>query len=106
MKDWLKRWLPWLFLFVVTLSWDASPSQVAGYRVYWSTSPVVLDSRSFITVGNVLTHTFGNTYRPENGKCYYAVTAYDAAKNESVYSNIVNSEQCPVGVSNFRFEMR
>ena len=81
----------------VTLSWDASPSNVTGYLVYYK---IKYDNLPFdgtgadqgsspIDVGNVLTFTL--TGLLDNTLYYFAVTAYDSQSNESVYSNIVHS---------------
>ena len=72
------------------LTWSASvASDVAGYRVYYGTS-----SRSYTQVkgaglvaGNVTSMTVSGL---QSGKTYYfAVTAFDAAGNESNYSSEV-----------------
>ena len=80
----------------VTLSWDASPSDVAGYKIYYDTSSSSpLDGSGAdeggapIDVGNVLTYTLHGL--PDNSDHYFAVSAYDASGNESTYSNIVHS---------------
>ena len=77
----------------VTLSWDASPSaDVAGYKVYigGSEAPPFAVANSPIDVGNVLTYTVPDLQGDQD--YYFAVTAYDAAENESTYSNIVVSK--------------
>jgi hypothetical protein len=70
----------------LTLEWDAaSDSDIAGYKIYYGTS-----SRSYDTimdVGNYTTATIGNL--DGNQDYYFAVTAYDAAGNESGYSDEV-----------------
>ncbi len=80
----------------VTLSWDASPSAVSGYKVYYDTQSDgtfsgidAIEGDSPIDVGNVLTYTVTGLYDDED--YYFAVTAYDASGNESTYSNIVVS---------------
>jgi PKD repeat protein len=81
----------------VTLSWDASPSAVSGYKVYYdagsSVAPLdgigAAEGSSPIDVGNVLTYTV--TGLPDAEEHYFAVTAYDASNNESTYSNTVTS---------------
>ena len=81
----------------VTLSWDASPSEVSGYKIYYdagsSTAPLdgtgATEGGSPIDVGNVLTFTVNGL--PDGEDHYFAVAAYDASDNESTYSNIVNS---------------
>lgn len=81
----------------VTLSWDASPSSVTGYKIYYdinsSTSPLdgtgATEGNSPIDVGNVLTFTVNGL--SDTADHYFAVTAYDGSGNESVYSNTVHS---------------
>ncbi|MEE4253419.1 MAG: putative Ig domain-containing protein [Desulfuromusa sp.] len=80
----------------VTLSWDASPSTVTGYKVHYDTesSASLLgtgadEGNSPITVGNVLTYVIHGL--PDDSDHYFAVTAYDSTDNESVYSNLVHS---------------
>lgn len=68
----------------VSLSWDASSSSIAGYRVYRST----VTNISFAPLTSVIpdlayidsTVSSGNTY-------FYVVTAVDSAGDESPYSN-------------------
>lgn len=87
----------------VTLSWDPSPSTIAGYRIYYdvnsSVSPLdgtgATEGSSPIDVGNVLTFTINGLSDTDDH--YFAVTAYDGT-NESVYSNTVHSP--PVAISN------
>ncbi len=81
----------------VTLSWDASPSQIAGYKLYYkagsSVAPLdgvgAAEGGSPIDVGNVLTYTL--TGLPDSEEHFFTLTAYDAAGYESSYSNIVTS---------------
>jgi len=80
----------------VTLSWDASPSTVAGYKIYYDTSSSApLDGTgadeggSPIDVGNVLTYVVHGL--ADGTDHYFAVTAYDSSNNESSYSNTVFS---------------
>ncbi len=81
----------------VTLSWDPSPSEVSGYKIYYDTgsSAAPLDGTgategsSPIDVGNVLTFTVNGL--PDAEEHYFAVTAYDAENHESTYSNTVTS---------------
>jgi len=72
----------------VSLSWQASPSAVTGYRVYRSTTSGTNFSPLTSAI-NVLSYADdtvanGTTY-------YYVVTAVDAAGNESAYSNQVTA---------------
>jgi hypothetical protein len=70
---------------VVHLIWDASTSQVVGYRVYRSETsganyvPIVSATISALTYDDA-TVALSTTY-------YYVVTAVDSSGNESVYSN-------------------
>jgi len=81
----------------VTLSWDASPSTVTGYKIYYkanSNQPPLngtgaAEGASPVDVGNVLTYII--TGLADADEHYFAVTAYDAAGNESSYSNVVYS---------------
>ncbi len=84
----------------VTLSWDASPSQVTGYKVYYDTQSNgifegidAIEGDSPIDVGAVLTYTV--TGLDDGEDYFFAVTAYDASGNESTYSNIVASSATP-----------
>lgn len=69
----------------VTLQWDASLSPgVMGYRVYSGTVSGQY-TNAVVDVGNVLTFTATNlTVSTTN---YFAVTAYDSNRVESVPSN-------------------
>ncbi len=80
----------------VTLSWDASPSSVAGYKIYYDTdssSPLngsgASEGSSPIDVGNVLTYVIHGL--ADDSEHFFAVTAYDGSNNESSYSNTVHS---------------
>jgi Abnormal spindle-like microcephaly-assoc'd, ASPM-SPD-2-Hydin len=75
--------------YTVNLTWDASSSVVAGYRVYRSTTSGTSYSPLFSSPLNALTFqdstvTDGDTY-------YYVVTAVDASGVESTYSNQVTA---------------
>lgn len=83
----------------VTLSWDASTDNigVTGYNIYYGTQAVTAESGEYTEVadaGNVNEFTVKSL---ENGKSYYfAMTAYDAATNESEnYSSEASAK--PVG---------
>jgi fibronectin type 3 domain-containing protein len=73
----------------VDLSWNASTSQVAGYRIYRgdrSGGPyvqinAVLDSNTAYTDSDVVA---GQT-------CFYVTTSVDGSGNESIYSNEVQA---------------
>jgi outer membrane lipoprotein-sorting protein len=74
-----------------TLSWDAPTTNadgtpltdLAGYRIYYGTSSGNYSQN--INVGNVTTYTVDNL--TEGATYYFTATAYDAAGNESEYSN-------------------
>lgn len=73
----------------VKLAWDASPSQgVQGYRVYWGerskqyTGMTLVDGAQN-TATEIANLTPGKTY-------YFSATAYNAAGDESGYSNEVS----------------
>lgn len=77
---------------LVKLSWDASTDNVGvkGYRIFYGTTSVSGAETSYtngpIDAGNVLTYEIKNL---ENDKTYYfAITAYDAAGNESEYYSL------------------
>ena len=67
----------------VTLEWQASSGNVAGYNVYRGTSSRDYDVT--LDVGNWTSVTIADL---EDSEAYYfAVTAYDQEDNESGYSN-------------------
>ena len=76
-----------------TLSWDAPATNtdgteltdLAGYKVYYGTSPGTYDS--VIDAEDVTTYTI-NDLPPAT--YYFSVTAYDEIGNESGYSNEVS----------------
>lgn len=72
----------------VILAWDANTEpDLAGYRLWWG-----LKSRSYdavIDVGD--TTQFTVYWLPMNVRLYFAVTAYDTASNESLFSNEVDT---------------
>jgi len=76
----------------ITLSWDAATDNVGvkGYKIFYGTTPVTAELGSYtlgpIDAGNVLSYDVSGL---TNGTAYYfAITAYDAAGNESqFYSN-------------------
>lgn len=81
----------------VSLTWDASPdTNVVGYKVYYGTASQVYTTN--VVAGNVTTATInglsaGTTY-------YFAATGYDAAGDESAFSNeaayaVTNSAPTP-----------
>jgi len=86
-----------VFAANVALQWDAvAVSGVAGYKVYYSTDSAVApftgndaaEGASPVDVQNQTTTIL--TGLDPNKSYYFAVTAYDAAGNESDYSNIAS----------------
>jgi len=77
---------------MVTINWDMATDNVAvkGYKIVYGNTSVSTDAGSYtkgpVDVGNVLTYDLKGL---DNNKAYYfAITAYDAAGNESeFYSN-------------------
>jgi fibronectin type 3 domain-containing protein len=70
----------------VTLAWDASESDdTVGYNIYYGNSSRNYDTP--IDVGDQTSYTVTNL---ADGTYYFSVTAYDSAKNESIYSNEVH----------------
>lgn len=104
----------------ISVSWKSSNDPaVIGYRIYYrADSPTIPydgteadEGPSPVDVGNVTGATLH--FSDDSRIYYYAVTAYDAANNESDYALHGNSEWAPVaiapqpnaitGTSNFRF---
>jgi PKD repeat protein len=71
----------------VTLVWDTGATGTAGYAVYCGEAPRTYSSRN--DVGNVTTIRVEGLN--EASTYYCAVTAYDAARRESAYSNEVKA---------------
>ena len=108
-----------------TLSWTAnSESDLAGYRVYYGTSPrtgtdpkvcTMCGYTTKVDVGNVTTYTVANL--TNNTTYYFSVTAYDNSGNESAFSlevsklvaktadlnsdNLVNAQDFSILMSNW-----
>ncbi|MFO7766739.1 MAG: putative Ig domain-containing protein [Pelovirga sp.] len=77
-----------------TLSWEASPSEVLGYNIYYKAGSDDLSRAGdagtlMIDVGNVLTYSLSDLDPALD--YYFAVTAYDADRQESEFSNLVHS---------------
>ena len=76
-----------------TLSWDVPATNtdgtdltdLAGYKIYYGTSPGTYDS--VIDAAKVTTYTFSDL---TPAAYYFVVTAYDEEGNESDYSNEVS----------------
>jgi hypothetical protein len=67
----------------VTLAWDANTDPaVAGYKLYYGTAPRTYGTP--VDVGKVTQFTL--TGIQEGVNAYFAVTAYDASRNESAFS--------------------
>ena len=65
------------------VSWDANDEpDLAGYKVYYGQLSRIYTN--CVNVGNV-TETVITSF-PGGGRCYFAVTAYDDAGNESLFS--------------------
>jgi hypothetical protein len=69
----------------VTLEWQASSGDIAGYNVYQGTSSGEYDVT--MDVGNWTSVTVADL--EEDEAYYFAVTAYDLEDNDSAYSNEV-----------------
>ncbi|HJQ98672.1 MAG TPA: fibronectin type III domain-containing protein [Candidatus Polarisedimenticolaceae bacterium] len=78
----------------VSIAWDpVSVSDLAGYRVYYGTSPG--NYTQSVDVGNVTSTTINNL--TDCTTYYFGVKAYDTAANESVaYSNEISGWPRPV----------
>jgi len=78
----------------LTLKWEApitnsngtSLTDLAGYRIYFGTSPG--NYSLAIDIGNVTTYTIENL---SPGIYYFAIAAYDTSGNESTFSNEVSA---------------
>jgi hypothetical protein len=81
----------------VKLRWDYTASGAAGFVLYCG--PASRTYRTRVDVGNTDTYTLSNL--PEGATTFCAVTAYDPAKTESVYSNelqIYVPKSTPAGI--------
>jgi len=80
----------------VRLEWNASSgTNVAGYKIYYGTQ-----SRGYtnsVDAGNTTNYTV--TGLQEGATYYFAVTAYDASRLESVYSDEVIAIACAYSIS-------
>jgi hypothetical protein len=73
----------------VNLKWDPPDiiTDVTGYRVHWGAASRVYSQSA--DAGNALFYTVKGL---PDGVYYFAVTAYNAAKYQSLYSNEVNNK--------------
>ncbi len=77
---------PALFAADAILTWNRNAeTTVTGYKIYYGTAPKQYTNS--IDAGNQITYTVTGL---SNLTYYFAVTAYDALKNESNYSNEVS----------------
>lgn len=75
---------------VAALGWDpVATANLAGYRIYWGTSPGMYFQThgSGLSVGNVTTFSVGGLN--SGTRYYFAATAQDSTGSESGYSNEV-----------------
>ncbi len=93
------KWL-WTLLMVavpaaagtqrLTLAWDASPSSVAGYRLYYGTN-----TRSYQLVTNTGLALTQSVTLPHGGRWFFAARAVGTNGLESDFSNEVSWESKP-----------
>ena len=83
----------------LSLAWNpVNDSRLSGYKVYYGTAPRKYTGQ--IDVGNVTTRTVSNLI--DGATYYFAVTAYDASRLESAYSNeVVGAVPAAAPVANF-----
>ena len=71
----------------VALAWDpVTTVPVAGYKVHYGTTPGTYPTK--VDIGNATSYTVPNL--TAGATYYFAVTVYDAALNESGYSNEIS----------------
>ena len=74
----------------VNLSWNpVTAANLSGYRVYYGTTPATYFQQAGhgLDAGNIT--NYAATGLNKGARYYFAVTAYDAAGFESIYSNEV-----------------
>jgi hypothetical protein len=70
------------------LCWDANgENDLAGYRIYFGTAPAAYDTSTPLGLTQTPAAPCTTVTDLAPGTYYFAVTAYDASGNESVYSN-------------------
>lgn len=75
----------------VTLSWDAYPGPIAGFKVYQSVVPGVYGvPRATIASGEASSHTFDIAQNKLPTTYYFTITAFSASGVESAKSNEVS----------------
>ena len=89
------------FASTVSLQWDANTdSNLAGYRVYYDTQPTP-PFKIMLPIAKGTTTVTIPALDPSKAY-YFAVTAYNTAAMESVYSNIVWTPAFPTPPTNVR----
>jgi Abnormal spindle-like microcephaly-assoc'd, ASPM-SPD-2-Hydin len=73
--------------YTVSLSWDASPSQVAGYNIYRGTTSGGPYTKINSTLDSVTTYTDSTVSASQT--YYYVTTAVNSSGQQSAYSNQV-----------------
>lgn len=75
----------------VTVAWDSSPSTtVTGYKLYYSIAAGTYTATNSVDVGNVTTYQVNYPLLKPGTKQFLVVTAYDATKLESGFSNEIS----------------
>jgi hypothetical protein len=79
------------------LSWNRNgEADLAGYRVYYGTSPISLNH--IVDIGLTVTPVTPSVTLKEfqaYGTLHFAVTAYDTSNNESAFSTVVAKAVAP-----------
>lgn len=92
-----------------TTNVDGSPlTDLAGYKIYWSTTSGGYTDANSKDVGNVLTISTQNVTGSSTTVYYFVATAYDTAGNESDFSNEVSNTipLVPAAPGAFRLQMQ
>lgn len=81
-----------------TVSWTRNgEADLAGYRIYYGTSPTVLNfSQDVGLTATPNTPSVTLTTFQAYGQLYFAVSAYDASNNESAPSTVVTKGIAPI----------